>query len=94
MSLAYAFFAFDTGFFAAAEDDFAGFIGSPQQTNSQDSQPQGSSTRTTSPQSSHWYRSPFFLTKTSPPKKLNYLFLFEFIFLIQSLQGLLCVFDR
>src|SRR5690606_11600127 len=45
-----------------------GFIGSPQHTISHDSQPQGSSTNTTSPQSSHLYFSPFFLTILYPPK--------------------------
>jgi hypothetical protein len=43
--------------------DFTGFIGSPQQTISVVSQPHGSSTRSTSPQSSHWYLSPFLFAK-------------------------------
>jgi hypothetical protein len=42
---------------------FAGFIGCPQQTISHGSQPQGSSIKTTSPQSSHSYLSPFLLAK-------------------------------
>jgi hypothetical protein len=41
----------------------AGFIGLSQQTSSQLSQPHGSSIKTTRPQSSHLYRSPFFFTK-------------------------------
>ncbi len=40
-----------------------GFIGAPQQTISVVSQPHGSSTKSTSPQSSHWYLSPFLFAK-------------------------------
>jgi hypothetical protein len=39
------------------------FIGTPQQITSQSSQPQISSTKTTSPHSSHLYLSPFFFAK-------------------------------
>ena len=42
-------------FFAA----FIGFIGTPQQTRSQGAHAQGSSTKTTTPHSSHLNRSPF-----------------------------------
>jgi hypothetical protein len=40
-----------------------GFIGSPQHTSSHAAQPQGSSTKTISPHSSHLYFSPFFFAK-------------------------------
>jgi hypothetical protein len=42
---------------------FAGFIGCPQQIISHCSQPQGSSTKTTNPQSSHSYLSPSLFAK-------------------------------
>jgi hypothetical protein len=47
-----------------------GFIGWLQQTMSHASHPQGSSTTTTSPHSSHLYFSPFFFAKKSPSSKL------------------------
>jgi hypothetical protein len=42
------------------------FIGVPQQTISHGSQPHGSSTISISPQSSHWYLSPFLFAKNTP----------------------------
>jgi hypothetical protein len=41
------------------------FIGVPQQTISHGSQPHGSSTKSISPQSSHWYLSPFLFAKNT-----------------------------
>jgi hypothetical protein len=60
--------ALGTTFFAGA---LTGFIGSPQQINSPvSSQSQGLSIKITRPQSSHLYRSPFFLAKKSPSKNV------------------------
>jgi hypothetical protein len=46
-----------------------GFIGAPQQTKSHSAQPQSSSTKITSPHSSHLYFSPFFFAKKFTSKK-------------------------
>jgi hypothetical protein len=65
------FYAFlRTGLLLGA--DFAGFIGSPQQTNWHDSHPQGSSTKTTRPHSPHSYFSPFFFAKKITYLKVSY----------------------
>jgi|WetSurMetagenome_2_1015567.scaffolds.fasta_scaffold71666_3 hypothetical protein len=57
-------FALDAGF-----SSLTCFIGVPQQTTSQSSQPQTSSTRITSPQLSHLYFSPFFFAKNFTSKE-------------------------
>jgi hypothetical protein len=49
--------------FALGFSALTGFIGSPQQSISVVSQPQGSSIKITMPQSSHWYLSPFLFAK-------------------------------
>jgi hypothetical protein len=57
-------FALDAGF-----SSLTCFIGVPQQTTSQSSQPQTSSTTMTSPQLSHLYFSPFFFAKNFTSKE-------------------------
>ncbi len=52
----------------AALASLTGFIGWLQHTSWHVGQPQGSSTKTTSPQFSHWYFSPFCFAKNSPSK--------------------------
>ena len=49
------------------------FIGAPQQTMSHSSQPQTSSTKMTSPHSSHLYFSPFFFAKNFTFQKTAYI---------------------
>jgi hypothetical protein len=59
---------FALGFALAAA---TGFIGVPQQTISTGSQPHGSSTKSTSPQSSHLYLSPFLFAKNNAFLKIS-----------------------
>jgi hypothetical protein len=64
----FAGFALGFGFaFALAFSALTDFIGVSQQINSTASQPQGSSTTTTSPHSSHLYFSPFLVAKSFTP---------------------------
>ena len=66
------FAAFALGLAFVLGTDFSAltcFIGAPQQITSQSSHPQTSSTKTTSPHSSHLYLSPFFFTKNHLPKR-------------------------
>jgi len=61
LGLAFGFGGAAFGFAFAA----TGFIGAPQQTISDVSHPHGSSTKTTSPQVSHLYLSPFLFAKNN-----------------------------
>jgi hypothetical protein len=69
----YFFFGFALAFGLAFAAALTGFIGAPQQINSAVSQPQGSSTTTISPQSSHLYFSPFFAKIYTCLKILQYI---------------------
>jgi len=73
---AFALGAFALGF--AFSVLATGFIGMPQQTMSHVSQPHGSSTKTTSPQSSHLYLSPFLFAKNNACLKMSLYFILGF----------------